>query len=308
MSRDKHGPDPAGTEVPTEQQVRRTGRVITTFTWVLTGAVVTVSMFTAAPFIDAHSQGWGSGPVMSVAADGCFILSLQADSTLARYDADGGAWPRLFRWVTGLATVWLNIGDAALAKDTVGVAIHLIPPLLLLLVAEAGPAYRRALASLTHRTPGRAAEDKVAPLWARPVPGPAGVYPAPVPAVPEPYPAPAPAPVEPAVEVVPELLFMPLPARPAPVPAPDRTRPSDADGYVPEDDGYTGYTGPDQQEEAAAADELTPAAAARFADVLAEGNLPSVRTLRAEYGIGQPRAQRVRDALRPLVGAAAVSA
>ncbi|MEV7182204.1 hypothetical protein [Kitasatospora sp. NPDC093679] len=123
--------------------------MITTFTWLLTGSVVAVSMSTAAPFIDAHSPGWGTGPVMAVSTDGCFILSLQSDSTLARYGVSGGPWPAVFRWVTGLATVWLNIGAAALAKDLVGVIVHLIPPLLLLLVAEAGPAYRRALAALT---------------------------------------------------------------------------------------------------------------------------------------------------------------
>ncbi|WP_327678573.1 hypothetical protein [Kitasatospora sp. NBC_00458] len=138
-------------EVPTEAQIRRTSRVISAGTWVLTGAVVAVSMSTAAPFIDAHSPGYGTGPVMAVAGDGCFILSLQADSTLSRFGVSAGRWPAVFRWVTGLATVWLNIGAAALAKDLVGVVIHLIPPLLLLLVAEAGPAYRRALARLAKR-------------------------------------------------------------------------------------------------------------------------------------------------------------
>ncbi|MFJ8624259.1 hypothetical protein ACIRD3_15620 [Kitasatospora sp. NPDC093550] len=145
------GVHPVLTEVPTEAQIRRTSRVISGGTWVLTGAVVAVSMSTAAPFIDAHSTV-GTGPVMAVAADGCFILSLQADSTLSRFGVKPGRWPALFRWVTGLATVWLNIGAAALAKDLVGVVIHLIPPLLLLLVAEAGPAYRRALARLARRS------------------------------------------------------------------------------------------------------------------------------------------------------------
>ena len=139
------------TEVPTEAQIRRTSRVISAGTWVLTGAVVAVSMSTAAPFIDAHSPGYGTGPVRAVAGDGCFILSLQADSTLSRFGVKPGRWPAVFRWVTGLATVCLNIGAAALAKDLVGVVIHLIPPLLLLLVAEAGPAYRRALARLAQR-------------------------------------------------------------------------------------------------------------------------------------------------------------
>ncbi|WP_354641314.1 hypothetical protein [Kitasatospora camelliae] len=168
------------TEVPTPAEIRRTSRVITGFTWVLTGAVTAVSMSTAAPFIDAHSPGWGTGPVMAVATDGCFVLSLQSDSTLSRYGVAGGAWPRVFRWVTGLATVWLNIGAAALAKDLVGVVVHLIPPLLLLLVAEAGPAYRRSLAHLARRAGEEATpppfDDGFAPLYTTPEPVLTGVH------------------------------------------------------------------------------------------------------------------------------------
>ncbi|GHH72106.1 hypothetical protein GCM10018781_34420 [Kitasatospora indigofera] len=152
------------TEVPTQAQIDRTSRTISGFTWLLTGAVVTVSMSTAAPFIDAHSPGWGTGPIMALGTDGCFILSLQSDGTLARYGVGGGRWPAAFRWVTGLATVWLNIGAAALTKDLVGVVVHLIPPLLLLLVAEAGPAYRRALAHLAHRPANEVEQTPVGPL------------------------------------------------------------------------------------------------------------------------------------------------
>ncbi|MEW2149860.1 hypothetical protein AB0909_11480 [Streptomyces albidoflavus] len=133
------------TGAPTAREVARTGRVITVVTWLLTGAVVLVSMSTAAPFIDAHSEGYATGPLLALAVDGCFILGLQSDSTLARFGVAAGAWATAFRWVTGLSTVWLNIGHAALTGDLVGVVVHLIPPLLLLLVAEAGPAWRRAM-------------------------------------------------------------------------------------------------------------------------------------------------------------------
>ncbi|WP_406530771.1 hypothetical protein [Streptomyces sp. I8-5] len=133
------------TGAPSAREVARTGRVITVVTWLLTGAVVAVSMSTAAPFIDAHSEGYATGPLLALAVDGCFILGLQSDSTLARFGVAAGLWATAFRWVTGLSTVWLNVGDAALSQDMVGVVVHLIPPLLLLLVAEAGPAWRRAM-------------------------------------------------------------------------------------------------------------------------------------------------------------------
>ncbi|MFI9327768.1 hypothetical protein ACIGZJ_09490 [Kitasatospora sp. NPDC052868] len=164
----------------------------------------------------------------------------------------------------------------------------------------------------THTAPAESepeavVEDDLPPLWAEPVPAPAGPYPVDVPAVPglvEVYPQPVPAVPEtapaPAAEPVAELEFCPLPPRPVPAPAPERTHPYPLAEYVPGDDEYTGYTSPDQHEQPEDLDELTPAAAERFAAVLADGALPSVRTLRAEYGIGQPRAQRVRDQLRTL--------
>ncbi|MDX2704071.1 DUF2637 domain-containing protein [Streptomyces sp. PA03-6a] len=45
-------------------------------------------------------------------------------------------------------------------------------------------------------------------------------------------------------------------------------------------------------------DALTGRARAKFADVLAGGEVPGVGTLRSEYRIGQVRAQRIRDELR----------
>ncbi|MFF7454780.1 hypothetical protein [Kitasatospora sp. NPDC008115] len=151
----------------------------------------------------------------------------------------------------------------------------------------------------THTTPAaedpeQAAEDDLPPLWAEAVPA--------VPAPPEAYPQPVPAAAEaaplPAAEPVVELEFCPLPPRPVLAAGPERIRPYPAAEYVPEDGGYTGYTGPDQREQPEDLDELTPVAAEHFATVLADGALPSIRTLRAEYGIGQPRAQRVQDQLR----------
>ncbi|MEW1914642.1 hypothetical protein AB0442_40775 [Kitasatospora sp. NPDC085895] len=64
----------------------------------------------------------------------------------------------------------------------------------------------------------------------------------------------------------------------------------------------------DLRDDPAGWDELAPAAAAEFANLLAHGDVPSVRTLRAEYGIGQTRAQRVQAALRALTAAGRVPA
>ncbi|MET8623485.1 hypothetical protein ABZW30_06965 [Kitasatospora sp. NPDC004669] len=107
---------------------------------------------TGAHFIGAHTPRPWSGWTLAGAIDAAFVMALQADATLARFGSDGGAWPTAFRWLTGAFSVFVNIGDAALAGDPVGVLVHLIAPVLLLVLGEAGPAWRRQLVSLS-RTP-----------------------------------------------------------------------------------------------------------------------------------------------------------
>jgi hypothetical protein len=90
---------------------------------------------------------------------------------------------------------------------------------------------------------------------------------------------------------------------PDPVPADDTEAPAeDATG-----DGGRVHPEPavpdvpdeaDTPEHPVSGDELTPRVRADFADELTAGRIPGVRPLRAAYGIGQPRAQRIRDELK----------
>lgn len=108
---------------------------------------------------------------------------------------------------------------------------------------------------------------------------PEGAHPVRTPAVPEPHPAPG--------EGVPESPdtcreFPPEAAGPTPAVLAERaarTRPEVRAEYAPGEDEYT-------------AD-----ARAYFAEALRDGSVPSVRTLRERYSIGQARAQRIRDEL-----------
>ncbi len=140
------------TAPPTLAELHRTGRVLTVGTWVLIGAVCTFSAMTGAQFVGAHSPWHWSGWVLAAAIDIAFVTALQADATLARYGSTGGLWPTAFRWLTGAFSVFVNIGDAALNRDPVSVAVHLIAPALLLVLGEAGPAWRRQLVNLEHTT------------------------------------------------------------------------------------------------------------------------------------------------------------
>ncbi|MBB0230004.1 peptidase C14, partial [Streptomyces calidiresistens] len=145
--------------------LRRTNRVLTAGTWVLIAGVVTYSLMTAAAFVADYSRWPVGGIVLALMVDAAFIMSLQADSALARHGiTELGRWPVAFRWLTGTACVFLNTWHYVQQRDPIGVAVHLIAPVLLLLLSEVAPVYRRAMADLltAPHTPAPAA----------PVPGP----------------------------------------------------------------------------------------------------------------------------------------
>lgn len=131
----------------TPQEVKRTNRVLTAGTWFLIAGVIVYSLMTTTPFVAEHSAWKETAFLLGLMTDAAFVMALQADSVLARYGVkETSGWPRAFRWFTGLATVFLNIWSSVQKGDPTGVAVHLIGPALLLIVAEVAPVYRRAMA------------------------------------------------------------------------------------------------------------------------------------------------------------------
>ncbi|MGW6313791.1 hypothetical protein [Streptomyces sp. NPDC055099] len=132
---------------PAEKTIRRTRRVLTGGRWFLITGLVFYSLMTTTPFVSAHSEWQWSGFVLGLIVDAAFIMALSAESTLARHGVTKlGAWPVAFRWLTGLSSVFLNVWLSVSARDAVGVAVHLIAPALVMLLAEVGPVYMAALA------------------------------------------------------------------------------------------------------------------------------------------------------------------
>ncbi len=190
----------------TISSIRRTNKVMTAVTWALIGGVVFYSLMTTTPFVASKSQWSWSGFVLGLMADAAFVMALQADSLLARLRIeDLGPWPGRFRWFTGLATVFLNVWHSVQQHDPVGVAVHLIGPALLMLVAEVGPVYRRAFAEALAKA--EAGVD-TAPAPAE-VDDPPGVY----------LDDPAGRPTEAPVSTMTPQVTDPTPIRPAAVPA-----------------------------------------------------------------------------------------
>jgi len=129
----------------TVKEVRRLSVAITATTAVIAAITITFSVLTATRFVSSHGTPLWAAPLVAVATDCAFLMSLAADAFLARYGLpEPGAWPKRLRWFTGLASVGLNDGQSIAVRDFTAVAIHSIAPLLLVLLAEAGPSYRRA--------------------------------------------------------------------------------------------------------------------------------------------------------------------
>ncbi|MFJ7301666.1 DUF2637 domain-containing protein [Streptomyces sp. NPDC099088] len=121
------------------------------------------SVLTVTPLVERVTpDGWsGTAPILPLVVDTAVVIVVRLDATVARLGGTSGAWPAVLRWMTGLMTLLLNIGDSALEGDAVGVAVHSVAPLLLIVTAEAGLAYRRAINRAIERIErSRAAESK----------------------------------------------------------------------------------------------------------------------------------------------------
>ncbi|MFE2562146.1 hypothetical protein ACFXGT_40325, partial [Streptomyces sp. NPDC059352] len=104
-------------------------------------------MLNATPYVADHldPQWRKTAFVLPLVVDLAFLGSLRADEIASRHNVSGGAWAGLLRLFTGAGSVFLNIGHAAEKGDWTGVFQHLITPGILVLLAEAGPVYRRRL-------------------------------------------------------------------------------------------------------------------------------------------------------------------
>ncbi|MFH9426408.1 DUF2637 domain-containing protein [Streptomyces sp. NPDC017529] len=137
----------------TKKQITAADRTLSVGTWMITFGAVLFSVLTVTPLVERVTpDGWGwTAPILPVVVDAAVVIVIRLDSTVSRLGGDGGRWPVVLRWLTGLFTVALNIGDSALAGDLVGVAVHAVAPTLLIVTAEASLAYRRAITRALER-------------------------------------------------------------------------------------------------------------------------------------------------------------
>lgn len=117
-------------------------------TWAITAGAVLFSVLTVTPLVErvTPAEWQWTAPILPVVVDTAVVIVVRLDSTVSRLGGSTGGWPAVLRWMTGLFTLLLNVGDSALKSDLVGVAVHAVAPLLLIVTAEAGLAYRRKIA------------------------------------------------------------------------------------------------------------------------------------------------------------------
>lgn len=130
------------------KSVTRTRKVVNFMLWVIVAGAVFYSLMTSTPLVSAHSIWHWSGWALGLLTDAAFILSISADAMLSKHGLGGGRWAVAFRWVTGLASLFLNTWSSVAHGDWVGVAIHSIAPVILVFAAEVAPIYRRRFRDL----------------------------------------------------------------------------------------------------------------------------------------------------------------
>ncbi|MFF4870163.1 DUF2637 domain-containing protein [Streptomyces sp. NPDC000961] len=128
-------------------QIRSAERALSVGTWLIVAGAMLFSVLTVTPLMRAHTPAdwrW-TAPILPLVVDAAVVIVVRLDSVLARLGGHGGRWPVVLRWMTGGMTLALNVADSALRKDLVGVAVHAVAPLLLIVTAETGLAYRAAI-------------------------------------------------------------------------------------------------------------------------------------------------------------------
>ncbi|WP_405085869.1 hypothetical protein [Microbispora sp. NBC_01389] len=58
-------------------------------------------------------DGWDwTAPILPLVVDAAVVIVIRLDSVVSRLGGSGGGWPVVLRWLTGLFTVCLNMGDS----------------------------------------------------------------------------------------------------------------------------------------------------------------------------------------------------
>jgi len=95
----------------------------------------------------AWCAAWLLDPMVSLV----LLAVLRAEQVTTRYQVAPGLWPRVAKWVLLTATYVMNTWTAWAAGSASGVVLHSVPPLVVVIAAEAVTDLQYALTECVHR-------------------------------------------------------------------------------------------------------------------------------------------------------------
>jgi hypothetical protein len=133
-----------------ERAAERSVRAITGLVWTDAVIVMVISATTTANLVSVHGGTWAKGFALGLAIDLALAAALIGDQAVHGLGEKSG-WGAALRWITAGMSLVTNCAASAQQRDVLGVALHAIPPVLLVVLTEAAQQYRTALATVQHR-------------------------------------------------------------------------------------------------------------------------------------------------------------
>jgi hypothetical protein len=97
------------------------------------------------------SLAWWAAWLMDPMVSLVLLAVLRAEQLTTRYHIPTGLWPRATKWALLAATYLMNTWTSGAAGSASGVALHSVPPLVVVLAAEAVTDVQHALTDCVHR-------------------------------------------------------------------------------------------------------------------------------------------------------------
>jgi hypothetical protein len=121
---------------------RRAARLMDAVLLVVALLTMSFSLQNIHDFARHHAVGDPIAWFLAPAVDLALIAALVGDAVLSRRELSAGPWATRLRWYAGGATLTLNAWEAVASLDPAAIVLHVIPPTLLFVLAEAASPYR----------------------------------------------------------------------------------------------------------------------------------------------------------------------
>jgi hypothetical protein len=136
-------------------RVEQTRTQVVRLMWAGIGLGLCFTMTNVAQFAAAGaavgSLGWLAAWLLDPAVSLVLLAVLRAEQVTARWQVSTGVWPRVAKWVLLAATYVMNTWSSWAAGSVPGVVLHSVPPLVVVIAAEAVTDLHYALTECVQR-------------------------------------------------------------------------------------------------------------------------------------------------------------